>query len=210
MSIDLLLAADTTFVSCQNDIVRSGTLAKIGANAFVVLTVIKSYADFGTGKAYPGMRKIAQLTGFSPATVLRAIQVLIEHKLLKVIHKHSGTRGQTYIACEQLSIKNEEKLVSTIVLDYVPQKLRERVQKIKSALQSPDENIRKIFMEVEIIPTLEFIFDEKTKKFRKKIEIPKDKEGENKEQKPKKLVRAAKSKTPFRASLEEVYKKAAE
>ena len=49
---------DTSFQTLQRDLFSSGLAAKIGMNAFGVWLAIKSHADYNTGKAWPGMRRL--------------------------------------------------------------------------------------------------------------------------------------------------------
>jgi DNA-binding transcriptional regulator YhcF (GntR family) len=59
--------------------------AQIGMNAFGVWLAIKSHADFNDGEAWPGIRKLAEMTGLGKSTVDRTIQTLIDAKLLRVL-----------------------------------------------------------------------------------------------------------------------------
>lgn len=156
---------DSTFTTSQTDLFNSGMVAQIGSNAYTVWSAIKRYADFNTGEAFPGMRKLANDCGTSTATVLRAIEVLKNHKLLRIVSSHTKTKGQTYIARERISIKFGEILICTIVVDYIPAKIKTRLRNIKEALKV-GESSNELFAEVEIIPAAGFVYDQNSGSFK--------------------------------------------
>lgn len=168
---------DSTFTTSQRDLFTSGFVAEIGANAFTIWNAVKAYADFATGQAYPGMRRLGNDVGLSPATVKRAVDILIANKLLRVVDGHTKKKGQTYIARERLSIRFGEVLICTIVVDYVPSKIKDKLRNIKEALRV-GESSGDLFAQVEIIPALGFKYDQSTGTFKgelalEKIPVPK-------------------------------------
>lgn len=125
---------DTSFQTLQRDLFSSGMAAKIGMNAFGVWLAIKSHADYNTGKAWPGMRRLSDLTGLSLGLIHRSVQTLVDAHLLRVEKpSKGGRRGQTYVACERMDVRIGEVVVCTIVLDYVPATLRLNLAKIGEA-----------------------------------------------------------------------------
>lgn len=142
---------DTSFTTNQRDLFTSGMAAQIGMNAFGVWLAIKSHADFNDGEAWPGVRKLAELTGLGKSTVDRTIQTLIDAKLLRVLATGKGHKTSRYIARERLDVKLGGRVLCTIVVDYVPAVLREKLDRIKTALKDgkPDPQA---FAEVDIIP----------------------------------------------------------
>ncbi len=163
---------DSTFTTSQRDLFISGFVAEIGANAFAVWHAIKVYADFNTGTAFPGMRRLGMDVGMSAATVKRAVDVLQEHKMLRIVKNHSQKKGQTYIARERLSIRFGEMLICTIVIDYVPAKLKDKLKNIKEALKF-GKTSAELFAHVEIIPATGFVYDQSTGTFKNEIAIEK-------------------------------------
>jgi DNA-binding transcriptional regulator YhcF (GntR family) len=159
---------DSSFTTEQRDLFASGIVAEIGTNAYAVWHGIKFYADFNTGKAFPGMRKLGEKLGISAPTVMRAIDVLIKAKMLRVVQSHTKRRGQTYIARERMSVTVGSMTLCTIVIDYVPERLRSQVKRISESLKT-GEHDPEAFAEVEIIPGDGFEWDEKTKTLRGKI-----------------------------------------
>ena len=89
---------DSSFTTEQRDLFASGIVAEIGVNAYAVWHAIKYYADYNTGKAFPGMRTIAAKLGIGVGSVSRAIESLERARMLRVVQGHSKRRGQTYIA----------------------------------------------------------------------------------------------------------------
>lgn len=151
---------DTSFTTNQRDLFTSGMAAQIGMNAFGVWLAIKAHSDFNDGEAWPGIRKLAEMTGLGKSTVDRTIQTLIDAKLLRVVETGKGHKTNRYIARERLDVRVGGRVLCTIVVDYVPAILREKLDRIKSALKEgkPDPQA---FAEVDIIPGAGFVWNDK-------------------------------------------------
>src|SRR4030042_5590727 len=112
---------DCTFITQQRDLFGSGLVAEIGGNAYAVWSAIKYFANYHTGEAFPGMREIGQKVGVSKDTVHRAILVLTEAHLLRIMDNAKYKRkGQTYIARERLVVRLGDRILCVVVIDYVP------------------------------------------------------------------------------------------
>lgn len=143
---------DTSFQTLQRDLFASGLAAKIGMNAFGVWLAIKSHADYNTGKAWPGMRRLSDLTGLSLGLIHRSVHTLMEAHLLRVEKpSKGGRRGQTYVACERMDIRLGERVLCTIVLDYVPATLRSSINSIDQALRTGEAG-PETFAQCRILP----------------------------------------------------------
>lgn len=144
---------DTSFQTVQRDLFSSGLAAQIGMNAFGIWLAIKSHADYKTGKAWPGMRRLAELTGLSLGTVSNSVQVLVDAKLLRVVTQAKGRsrRGNTYIARERLDVRLGDRVLCTIVLDYVPAQLRAQIGLVDQALRTGEADAE-VFAECEVLP----------------------------------------------------------
>lgn len=149
---------DSSFTTEQRDLFASGLVAEIGVNAYAVWSAIKFYADFSTGHAFPGMRTLGDKLGLSAMTVKRAIDNLVEAKMLRIVQGHSKRKGQTYVARERLSVRVGQQVLCTIVIDYVPAKLRGQINRIEQALMAGEQD-PEAFAEVEIIPGPGFVWD---------------------------------------------------
>lgn len=153
---------DSTFITSQRDLFSSGIVAEIGVNAFAVWTAIKFHANHATGKAFPGMREIAKLIGTSKSTVDRAVDVLEQAHLLRVVADAKFKRkGQTYIARERLAVRLGNRVICFVVIDYVPENLRGQINRISQSLRTGEHN-PEAWAEVEIIPGPDFLWDEKS------------------------------------------------
>ena len=115
---------DSSFTTEQRDLFASGIVAEIGVSAYAVWHAIKYYADYNTGHAWPGMRKIGEKVGLSPMTVKRAIDTLEAARMVRIVAASSKRRGQTYIARERMTVGLGKIVLCTIVIDYVPARLR--------------------------------------------------------------------------------------
>ena len=160
---------DSSFTTEQRDLFASGIVAEIGTNAYAVWHGIKFYADYNTGKAFPGMRTLGEKLGISAPTVMRAIEVLIKAKMLRVVQSHTKRRGQTYIARERMSVTVGATTLCTIVIDYVPERLRGQIKRLGESFKT-GEHDPEAFAEVEIIPGEGFVWDEATKTLRGRVE----------------------------------------
>lgn len=149
---------DSSFQTEQRDLFASGIVAEIGVNAYAVWSAIKYHADFETGEAWPGMRRLGELVGLSKSAVDRAVDMLEQAHMLRIVKSHAKRRGQTYIARERMAVRLGSRVICTIVIDYVPSRLRGRIKQLESALASPAGDID-AFADVEIIPGDGFEWD---------------------------------------------------
>lgn len=143
---------DTSFQTLQRDLFASGLAAHIGMNAFGVWLAIKSHADYNTGRAWPGMRRLGELTGLSVGAVHKSVQVLVDSHLLRVEEgARGGRRGQVYVACERMDVRLGDRVLCTIVLDYVPATLRSTLSGIDAALKTGEAG-PEVFAQCRILP----------------------------------------------------------
>lgn len=165
---------DTSFETLQRDLFASGIAANIGMNAFGVWIAIKSHADYNTGECWPGMRRLADLTGLSTGTVQKTIKTLVDARLLRIVSSGSGARSTRYVARERIDVRLGERVLCTIVVDYVPVRLRKQLDDISSALKS-GKSSPETFAACEIVPGRGFIWDQEAAVLRADIphsEIP--------------------------------------
>lgn len=159
---------DSSFQTDQRDLFTSGVVAEIGVNAYAVWCAIKYHADFNTGQCWPGMRKLGELVGLSKSSIDRAVDVLQAAHMLRVIRPGTKRRGQTYIARERMSVRLGSRVICVIVLDYIPNQLRGRIEEVKSALMNPEAS-QDIFADIEIIPGDGFEWDNESHLLRGRI-----------------------------------------
>lgn len=159
---------DASFQTEQRDMFASGIVAEIGVNAYAVWSAIKYHADFQTGEAWPGMRRLGELVGLSKSAVDRAVDALEAAKLLRVVKSSNKRRGQTYVARERMAVRIGSRILCTIVIDYVPAKMRGTLDKIEKALEGKAGS--EAFADVEIIPGEGFLWDATENVLRGRIE----------------------------------------
>ena len=172
---------DSSFTTEQRDLFASGIVAEIGVNAYAVWSAIKFYADYNTGHAWPGMRKIGEKLGLSAATVKRAIDQLEKSKMVRIVAESTRRKGQTYIARERMCIRLGNRVLCTIVIDYVPGTLRGKINRLENALTTGEAD-PEAFAEVEIIPGEGFEWDSQSKSLKGKVaakDIPRAPDGDD-------------------------------
>lgn len=170
---------DASFQTEQRDMFASGIVAEIGVNAYAVWSAIKYHADFQTGEAWPGMRRLGELVGLSKSAVDRAVDALEAAKLLRVVKSGGRRRGQTYIARERMAVRIGSRVLCTIVIDYVPAKMRGTLEQIEKALDGKGGS--QAFADVEIIPGEGFLCDASENVLRGRIEAQEVPPGERDE-----------------------------
>lgn len=164
---------DTSFQTLQRDLFASGLAARIGMSAFGLWLAIKSHADYSTGKAWPGMRRLSKLTGLSTGSVSNGVRALVDARLLRVDLAAKGSksrRGNTYVARERIDVRLGDRVLCTIVLDYVPATIRQRLNGIEQALTT-GESISDAVSECEIIPGDGFAWDAKSGALRASLPV---------------------------------------
>ena len=150
---------DTTYMTQQRDMFESGLVAGIGVNAYAVWNAIKCHADFETGVAWPGIRRLVELCGISNMTVQGAIKTLQSAHMLRV--KKRGRRSNEYVARERMDIRVGNRVICTVVVDYVPATMRARLARLKGA-STGDIAAEDVWAEVELIPGPGLKLDEQT------------------------------------------------
>lgn len=172
---------DSSFTTEQRDLFASGIVADIGVNAYAVWSAIKFYADYNTGHAWPGMRTLGQKLGLSAATVKRAIDTLGKASMVRVVASSTRRKGQTYIAREKMAVRLGNRVLCTIVIDYVPGTLRGKINRVEQALTTGEDD-PEAFADVEIIPGDGFEWDASTRTLKGKVaarEIPRAPDPDN-------------------------------
>lgn len=139
---------DTTYQTQQRDMFTSGLAAQIGSSAYIVWNAIKYHADFNTGQCWPGIRRLADLTGTAKQTVQDALTTLKDAHLLRITKK--GQRN-IYVARERVDVKVGDRVICTVVIDFVPAAMRERLNALKAA-GGGDLSKQDVWAQVDLIP----------------------------------------------------------
>ena len=157
---------DSSFITQQRDLFESGLVASIGANAFAVWCALKYHADFSTGRAFPGVRRLAELVGLNKDTVSKCLHTLSEARLLRSTPRG---RGKAYVARERLDVRLGSVVVCSIVVDYIPSRIRQKILAVERAIESGAGFDDEAFAEVEIIPGPQFEWDPESKSLKGKL-----------------------------------------
>jgi DNA-binding transcriptional regulator YhcF (GntR family) len=152
---------DSTFGTFQRDMFESGLAAEIGANGFIIWVAIKTHADFNTGVAWPSIRRLAAITGLADKTVQKVIKELEAASLLRIVKTGNQKTSTRYIARERLDVKLGQKILCRIVIDYVPQAIKQQLHRISETLKTGERN-PEAFSQVEIIPGEGFVWNPET------------------------------------------------
>lgn len=161
---------DSTFGTFQRDMFESGLVAELGANCFVIWIAIKTHADFNTGIAWPSIRRLAAITGLADKTVQKAIKELEAASLLRIIKSGNQRASNRYLARERLDVRLGNRLLCRIVIDYVPQAIKQQLHGIAETLKTGERNPQ-AFADVEIIPGDGFVWDSVTGTLKGSISI---------------------------------------
>lgn len=146
---------DTSFQTTQRDLFESGLVAEIGPNAFAVWCAIKAHADYNSGVSWPSVRRLMELTGLASGTVQRALTQLEGVRMLRRWRKASRV---LYVARERLDVRLGARVLCTVVVDYVPFRMRGKLDRIRRALKTGEID-SEAFADVEIIPGPGFVWD---------------------------------------------------
>lgn len=158
---------DTSFTTQQRDLFESGLVAQIGVNAYAIWCAIKSHSDYQTGVSWPSVRRMMELTGLASATVQKALSTLENAKLLR---SEVRKKRRYYVARERMDVRFGDRILCTIVVDYVPAKMRQTLARVQNALKSGEQDAD-AFSDVEIIPGAGFAWDASSGSLRAKLPI---------------------------------------
>jgi DNA-binding transcriptional ArsR family regulator len=72
-------------------LIKCGLLRELKSTSVVIYNVLLSYADFNTGRCFPSITTIHELTGYSRVTIIQAIKELEDWGLLDVIRRQGSS-----------------------------------------------------------------------------------------------------------------------
>lgn len=149
---------NSTYATYQYDMFSSGLAAEIGPNCLSVWLAVKAHANFDTGEAWPGTRRLATQTGLSTNTVTKCLSKLVEERLLRAVVVGKGRKTSHYVARERLDVKLGSRVICRVVIDYTPGKIRRQLKDISNALKT-GEHDPVAFADCEVIPGPGFVWD---------------------------------------------------
>lgn len=140
---------DISYFTVPRDMVASGLIAGIGPYAFLVWCVLKYFADYASGKSWPGIRRIAEVCQIAPDTVNKSILTLEEAGLVRVTRL---PRKNEYYPKDCITIKDEcGRRIKMVSINYTPTTLREKHKLLKASVQSNSQDPA-IWNGVELTP----------------------------------------------------------
>lgn len=128
------LNAELAWFHVFKAMIEDGELAKMGPSAFATYCVIKSHANFSTGKAFPSVETISQKSGISERQVKNDLKTLEQHGY---IVKEKQGRSNLYTLREKILITDHTgKPAGQATWDYLPDAVRTAVADVKNVLMS--------------------------------------------------------------------------
>ena len=121
---------DASFSTLQRDMFESGLAAEIGPGAMLVWLAIKHHANYSTGVAWPGIRRICELTGLTDKPVMSHIKRLVAAHLLRIDSPGTKRTSARYTALERMDVRLGDYLLCRVVIDYVPAQIQEKLRRI--------------------------------------------------------------------------------
>lgn len=110
--------------------IDDGSAASMGPYAWLVLSVIKRYANFETGNAFPGIETICQKSSLSPSQVKREIKKLTAMKFL--VKERKG-RNNHYRIKEHIPVPTIDGQ-RTATFEYAPSRVALTISELKRLL----------------------------------------------------------------------------
>jgi len=130
------LKAETTWFHVFKDMVDSGDMKKIDGSAIKCYLIIKSYTNFATGRAFPGIDTIARAAGLSESQVMRCIKMLAE---FGYVSKKKEGRRNVYTLREKVQVKDGDGRPSAVATwDYLPSSVSQAMADLKNVLMTGD------------------------------------------------------------------------
>lgn len=140
-----LFEAETSWFHIFKAMIDNGDVAKMGGTVFAIYSVVKSYTNWSTGRAFPGLELIAEKAGVNKRTVIRALSTLEE--MGYVVKEQKIGKVNKYRLREQVPISQEGRPVAVATWDYLPSIIGEAHAELKNFLATGLENGRIINIE---------------------------------------------------------------
>lgn len=138
-------AVESYSINIDTKAIQNGLVKELGTTPFSVLMAILSFLD-DEGKAFPSQRKIAEITGLTQATVVKAIKKLLEVEIdgSPIISRELETLGNrkafsVYSLVQKSKEPNQEKNSLYFVKLYA--KLFEDTFGFKTSLMYARDNV---------------------------------------------------------------------
>ncbi|WP_081333395.1 helix-turn-helix domain-containing protein [Burkholderia vietnamiensis] len=124
--------ADTVWVHLFKAMIQSGEVARMGAHAFTVYSVIKAHVDLKTGWAFPGINTIVEESGVSKSKVIRSLETL---EGMGYLERRRRGRQNEYRLREKVPIRDDKGQSTAIATwDYVPTRTQAATENLRQLL----------------------------------------------------------------------------
>lgn len=127
-----LLEAKSSWFHVFRSMLDSRDIAKMGPYATTVYLAIKAHTNWETGKSWPGIELIMELTGISKVKVIQSLSVLVDFGYLS---KEKIGRQNVYRLREKVPVYEtnnaDMRPVAEASWDYLPSKVQEAVAELK-------------------------------------------------------------------------------
>ncbi|MDY7579291.1 helix-turn-helix domain-containing protein [Herbaspirillum sp. RTI4] len=131
-----LFQADTTWFHVLRSMIETGDIARMGAYAVTVYLVIKSHANFKTGRSFPAIETVVRESGISRSQVIRELRTL---EKFGYITKTRRGRHNEYKLREKVSIQDGDGRPTAVATwDYLPSTVQAAAADLKNVLVSGD------------------------------------------------------------------------
>ncbi|TWB75514.1 helix-turn-helix protein [Nitrospirillum amazonense] len=127
-----LFKARTTWFHVLHAMIENGECAALKPYATVVYLVVKAYANFRDGTAFPSVETIASKAGMSKRQVSSSLKVLIEAGYL--VATTEGRRNK-YKIKEKVELRDPAGMPAAVATwDYLPNTFMEALEQLRSML----------------------------------------------------------------------------
>jgi len=127
-----LFQAEASWFHVFRSMVDNGDVAKLGPYSTTVYLVIKTYANYSTGTAFPSVDLIAEKAGISRNQVMKSLSALEE---AGYITKTLKGRSNVYTLREKVEIKGADGRPEAVATwDYIPKHVQAAQAELKNFL----------------------------------------------------------------------------
>lgn len=136
-----LFEAKSSWFHVFRSMLDSGDISKMGPYATTVYLAIKAHTNWETGKAWPGIELIMELTGISRAQVMRSLGTLADFGYLT---KEKAGKQNVYRLREKVPVYEtndaDKRPIAQASWDYLPSKVQEAVAELKKFTVTGTDN----------------------------------------------------------------------
>jgi DNA-binding transcriptional regulator YhcF (GntR family) len=140
-----LFQAETSWFHIFKAMIDSGDVAKMGGTVFMVYSVVKSYTNWSTGRAFPSFDLLSEKTGLNRRTIIRSLATL--ETMNYIVKEQKAGKVNRYRLREQVPIIQEGRPYATASWDYLPSVVGEAHAELKNFLATGLENGRIVNIE---------------------------------------------------------------